>query len=611
MTKIFGMLGTDNLPDATAPKQILARLTDSERKRLDYVSGSNWFLGALKSIRGCLYSKNSKSISIIGQPYWKNPGLTSIATKSGIAESILFAHEERPLSFLTDLYGDFALAIVDSKKNEAFIAIDRFGIGNLAYTQNSSQFIFADNANLIKSVSLFDLEIDAQSIFDYVYFHAIPGPNTIYKNTHRLTPGSFVQFKNNRVETGNYWTPDYCNPHKNSFSSKQEEFFSLLESSIQKYSTTTGTGAFLSGGTDSSTVTGILSKVSNKPVDTFSIGFKAEGYDETEYARITSKHYQTHHHEYYVTPSDVVDAIPKIAAFYDQPFGNASAVPTYYCAKLAKKNGISLLLGGDGGDELFGGNTRYAKQKIFGVFDILPKTLQHNLNKTSSHFPFTKKIVFLRKIQNYIKQASIPMPERLETYNLVNRIGVDNIFEPSFLEQIDRRLPVKLQKHIYNEAKADTTLNRMLAVDLRLTLADNDLRKVTSMCDMAQMNVAFPLLSDELFDFSVHLPDNFKLKGTQLRWFFKEALKEFLPPKVITKSKHGFGLPFGLWMQTDPGLHAIAVESLNSLKNRGIIKKSFIDDLINIHLEDHASYYGTMIWILLMLEQWFQSHIDN
>src|SRR4029453_16815832 len=141
----------------------------------------------------------------------------------------------------------------------------------------------------------------------------------------------------------------------------KDEFISLLQAAVRDASEHARSGAFLSGGTDSSTVSGMLARASDAPAPTFSIGFDVPGYDEMAYARIAARHFGCEQHEYYVTPGDVVDAVPRIAASYDQPFGNASAIPTYYCAKLARESGISRLLAGDGGDELFGGNERYAK----------------------------------------------------------------------------------------------------------------------------------------------------------------------------------------------------------------------------------------------------------
>ena len=381
---------------------------------------------------------------------------------------------------------------------------------------------------------------------------------------------------------------------------------------MRSYATPRNCGAFLSGGTDSSTISGLLGAVTGSPAQTFSIGFDAEGFDEMHYARIAAAHFGTAQHEYYVTPDDVVDAIPRIAAIYDQPFGNASAIPTYYCARLARSHGITRILGGDGGDELFGGNARYARQYQFARYERAPAILRKGvLEPLLRHLPFVDQVALLRKARSYIAQASMPMPERYESYNLLERLGAENVLTPEFLGAIDRAGPIGHMRDVYQAADAGTLINRMLALDFQFTMADNDLPKVTRMCELAGIDVAFPMLDDDLMDFSLTLAPSLKLRGTQLRYFFKRALSDFLPHEIITKEKHGFGLPVGAWLQDHAGLRTLAGDAMLTLRGRGIVRPEFIDQLVDQHLATHAGYYGTMVWILMMLEFWFQRHTAN
>jgi asparagine synthase (glutamine-hydrolysing) len=166
-------------------------------------------------------------------------------------------------------------------------------------------------------------------------------------------------------------------------------------------------------------------------------------------------------------------------------------------------------------------------------------------------------------------------------------------------------------RKIYQDVDAKSLINRMLGLDFQLTLADNDLPKVTRMCDSAGIDVAFPMLYDDVVDFSLKLAPRLKVHGTQLRYFFKKALADFLPAEIIAKEKHGFGLPTGVWLQGVPELRAMAADTLTSLRTRGIIRPDFIDQLLDQHLSTHAGYYGTMVWILLMLELWFERHTGS
>jgi asparagine synthase (glutamine-hydrolysing) len=168
--------------------------------------------------------------------------------------------------------------------------------------------------------------------------------------------------------------------------------------------------------------------------------------------------------------------------------------------------------------------------------------------------------------------------------------------------------PRNLARHIWAGADAKHYVNRMLAFDWKFTLADNDLPKVSRSCELAGVEVSYPFLSDELAAFSARLPVAYKVRGAQLRWFFKRALRDFLPQKILRKKKHGFGLPFGLWLREHRGLQQLAGDTLTELKGRGIVRGAYVDEIVKLHRTDHATYYGVMVWKLIMLEQWFRAH---
>ncbi|HSY29945.1 MAG TPA: asparagine synthase-related protein, partial [Burkholderiaceae bacterium] len=197
-------------------------------------------------------------------------------------------------------------------------------------------------------------------------------------------------------------------------------------------------------------------------------------------------------------------------------------------------------------------------------------------------------------------------PARLETYNLLGRYGPTQVFTEDFLAGADINQPLASLVQTYEQCDANSLINRMLALDLKITLADNDLPKVAKACELAGLDVAFPFLTDDMVSFSARLTPQQKLNGTQLRYFFKEALRGFLPDEIITKQKHGFGLPFGVWLQHHKPLQQLAIDSLNDLKARKIINGVFIDQLVGQHLDEHAGYHGTMVWVLMMMEQWFK-----
>jgi asparagine synthase (glutamine-hydrolysing) len=510
---------------------------------------------------------------------------------------------------LARIGGDFGLATWDNRQRCGLLAVDRIGVHQLVYERLGDALVFGSTLDLVAGYPGVRRDLSSQGIFDYVYYHVCPGPQTIFDGKLRVQPGHVVEFGPNGAQKPRaYWTARYQEQHGADLVDLEREFISLLETSVRDAATGDATGAFLSGGTDSSTVSGMLARVGGKPARTFSIGFDVEGYDEMAYARIAAKHFGCEHHAYYVTPQDVVDAVPKIAAFYDQPFGNASAIPTYYCAKFAREHGVTRLLAGDGGDELFGGNERYSKYHLLSLYQKVPAALrQYLVEPALLSAPGVRHVPLLKKLRSYVEQARPPMPQRYTSYNLLTYLGNGNVFTPEFLDSVNADHPQKLLADAHAPYAGASLINQMQGIDLRFTLADGDLPKVMRMCEMADMDIAFPLLDERVFEFSERLDSDLKLRGTTLRWFFKHALRDFLPPEVLTKEKHGFGLPVGAWLVGHKPLFDLAADSIGMLRQRGIVKPEFIDELLGPRLREHSAYFGTMAWVLMMLGLWLDS----
>jgi asparagine synthase (glutamine-hydrolysing) len=545
-------------------------------------------------------------VAIWGHPRLAEAGLAAHARRHGVTSAVAEGYATKGTDVLGALSGDFALAVLDARSGEALLAIDRMGARPICYATVNGTLVFGSTLDALGAYPSATQAIDPQAIYDYVYFHMVPAPRTIHAGACRLVPGTFLRWRRGVGETGCYWRMRYIEDEKRPFAELKESFLALLRNSVRDTAHGGTVGSFLSGGTDSSTVAGMLGEVTGQPARTYSIGFDAQGYDEMHYARVAARHFGTRHHEYYVTPDDVVSAIPRIAEIHDQPFGNSSAVPTYYCAKLARDDGVDTLLGGDGGDELFGGNERYAKQYVYSLYGDLPRAVRDRL--IGPVLGLLPPVGLLAKAQRYAHNASMPMPARYDNYNLLERFGAANVFTPQFLAAVDRERPSAQMAEVYGGAQADSLINRMLAFDLRYTLADNDLPKVSRSCELARVEARFPMLDDALVAFSARLAPRQKLRGTRLRHFFRNALRGFLPDEILEKTKHGFGLPFGPWMQSHAALRQIALDSLADLKRRQIVRAEFIDQLTSVHLPAHAKYYGTMVWVLMLLEQWLRQH---
>jgi asparagine synthase (glutamine-hydrolysing) len=544
---------------------------------------------------------------ITGLPTWDDAELSEITQQHGAGVALIRAYQAYGKGLLSRLHGPFALTVLDSEG--ALVAIDRIGIHSLSYALQEGVFVFSTSTGGVVRHPHVSRRISPQAVFNYFYFYDVPSPGTIYSGVEKLLPGQFAEFRRGRLERGFYWQLHYDDHNQESFQARRQQFHEILRQTVASSSGDGPIATFLSGGTDSSTVTGILAEIQEKPVNTYSIGFEAEGFDEMEYARLAAKHFGASPHEYYLKPDDIIEAVPLIANTYDEPFANESAVPTYFCAKQAAMDGVRIMLAGDGGDEIFGGNERYAKQMVFEHYGRLPVFLRKQLiEPLANGMPGGDTLLPIRKLRSYIRQASTPLPERMESYNFIYRQSLHEMFEPEFLASVNPDIPIDMLRDAYFRADSGHPINRMLHLDLKFTLADNDLRKVSRMCEAAGIEVRYPLLDDSLVDFSGHLPVRYKVRGRRLRWFFKEALKDFLPREIITKSKHGFGLPFGVWALTHAPLRELVDSNLKTFEGRGYLRTEYIQSTRRQHSEEHSTYFGKMIWVMVMLEQWFRMH---
>jgi asparagine synthase (glutamine-hydrolysing) len=612
---VSGMLGAAAFGDAPLPALVdagtlLFRHPD-ERSGRGAAGSTEVLLSALgdRTSTEFLWADEGVLAALYGTAFWADSEAGAAGGKRAAAADLARAYLQLGPALLDRLRGAFALAIAVDRadRRELLLATDRLGIEPMCFAAKGGALAFGTRADAVAAASGCD-SLDAQALYDYLYFHMVPAPRTVFAGVQRLLPGTLALWRGGGVELRRYWQPRFDEDNGASVAALAADFRQALHDGVARAVEGTGAeraaGCFLSGGTDSSTVAGLLGRVTGEPAPTFSIGFDAQGYDEMDYARVAARHFATVHREYYVTPDDVAQAVAAIAAAHDQPFGNASVLPAYYCARLAKSQRIGRMLAGDGGDELYGGNERYATQALFSLYGRLPPALRGGV--VEPLLAALPAIGPLRRAKGYVRQANQRLPERLQTYNLLERLGPAQVLDAGLLAAVDRDEPLRLLRETYDAALAGSQINRLLALDLRFTLADSDLPKVNRACELAGVEVAYPLLDSAVVDFSLRLRPEHKLKGRQLRWFFKEALRDFLPREVIEKKKHGFGLPFGVWLRRDPALHELAGDTLAALRRRHIVKDTLIDDLLSAKLGEHAGYYGTLVWVLMTLEMWLE-----
>jgi asparagine synthase (glutamine-hydrolysing) len=553
--------------------------------------------------------------AIEGSPHWSRSELHDIAMQSGHAAALLEAYRRFGPELLAHLHGPFACAVIDANAKRGLLAVDRLGIRPLCYARTADGgLVFASTADGVKAHPATGATVTAQGIFNYLYFGAVPAPTSIYAEQAKLLPGQYVAFRDGRVDAAFYWQLGYVRDNQPGEPRAGERLLDELRHAFRRSAAgqdMSRAGAFLSGGLDSSTVAGLLSEAAPGGAHTFTIGFDVAQWDESAYAALAAKHFNTRHHRYCVTPADVAAIIPRIAAAYDEPFGNSSAVPTYYCARMAREAGIEVLFAGDGGDEIFAGNARYAEQKIFEIYQRVPAGLRSGLlEPLIRRLPLGERVRLFRRARRYIELANTPLPDRIALANPIG-YGAAEIFAPEALAAIDAGAPLAIEREVYRRTRGDSYVQRMMHYDLQVILADNDLRKVNRMCELAGVAVRYPMLDEGLVTFAAGVPPNELVKGFRLRHFYKAALKSYLPAEIINKTKHGFGLPFKVWLREDAALSALARDGIAAFGRRGYLRRDFIADLVANLRPGGNPEVTDLGWVILSLELWLQSHASR
>jgi asparagine synthase (glutamine-hydrolysing) len=517
--------------------------------------------------------------------------------------------------FVRRLRGAFALALWDRRRRQLLLAVDHFGMRRLHYIAERREMAFASRLGALLAAPGVTPSVDPRSVYSYLNFGFVPAPETPFVGVRRIPPGHLLLVGEGYRKLEPFWDMTY-----QEVITPEEEAASCLSQSTQQAVsdalrgiTSKDVGAFLSGGTDSSTVVGLMTGITGERVSVFSIGFEEHRYDELQYAELAARHFGAVHHTRIITPEDALVALPRLVQAYDEPFGNNSAIGTFFCAQLAREHGASQLLAGDGGDEIFGGNERYRTDRIFSRYGHLPAVLRRGLLE-----PVLLRLPdgipgLLGRAQRYIRRAKIPNPRRFYSYEFHVAQNARELLAPDFLRATDVDAPWQVLEQHFRRAGVASELNRLLYLDLKLTIGDNDLLKVTRTAELAGIGVRFPLLDLRLVEFTGTLPADFKVRGLEKRYLFKHAFRTLLPRETLAKRKHGFGVPTAEWLRRHSGFRELARDTLLSTRarGRGYFRPGAVEELFALHAADTTAFYGDILWTLLMLELWHCRHADR
>jgi asparagine synthase (glutamine-hydrolysing) len=517
--------------------------------------------------------------------------------------------------FLAELRGVFAIAIWDCRSKSLLLATDRFGVKPICYAATPSAIVFASQPRGILASGRIDKRVNSLAIVNYFNFSVVPAPLCVFEGITKIQPGNCLTWQNGLARTQQYWQMKYPEDAHVSDRRLARELLERMEEAVRLNSgdlPVSRLGCFLSGGTDSSSIVGLVTRLKKAPVKSVSIAFAEERFNELDYAQIAARHFGSQHIVSRLNPADAFRILPTIVALYDEPYANSSVIPTYHCQTLAREHGLDVMLAGDGGDELFGGNERYRTQQIYELYKKIPEVVRHGLIEPAITHVSPDASGVGGKIRRYIQTSNTPNPDRYFRWSMLQYFSPEQILGAGLPFRNGHSDLLAVARAHYHGAFANEELNRLLYIDIRMTLSDNDLPKVARAAELAGVNVRFPFLDHPLVEFSGHLPARLKVKGLEKRYLFKLATRNLLPKPILRKRKHGFGLPIGLWLKTDPKLRGMAEDVLRDPRTyqRGYFQRPFIEKIFAAMDQDDTPFYGDVLWPFLMLELWHRHHVE-
>ena len=521
-------------------------------------------------------------------------------------ETIVHAYEEYGLECVKHLHGMFVFAIWDSSRKRLMLARDRVGKKPLYYTRVDGNLIFASEIKSLLCHPNVKREADVQALADYLSVRYVPAPATLFANIYKVQPGHWLLCENDTIRQECYWDFTFGKTEHRSI----EEYLQGIRQHIyraveERMMADVPVGAMLSGGVDSSIVTGVMSKLTGQPIKTFSIGFDYPEYSELPYAKLVADHFATDHYELVAKSSDLMKYWPLLTWHCDEPVSEASDLGVYLISKLARQH-VKVVLSGEGGDELFAGYPKYVVDWLAGYYHLLPAPVRNRLiTPALDCLPYS-----MRKLKAAARNLSQPAPERwMNWFGVFNGSLRDNLLSASTRARIDLDASRVFRHWLALNPQRDN-LSSMLYLDTKIWLPDNLLMKSDKMTMAASLEARIPLLDYKLIEYAAGIPSSIKIKSLKAKYLLKRAFADFLPEPTLTRKKMGFNVPVGVWFregQRDLIARLLLSERAHS---RGFLNIACVAHLLDEHLRGRTNY-ERQLFILASLELWFRVFIDS
>ncbi len=520
-------------------------------------------------------------------------------------ETIIHAYEEFDVDCLRRLHGMFGFAIWDRHRHRLFLARDRVGKKPLYYTQVNGNFIFASEIKSLLCHPQVRREVDIQALSDFLSVRYVPAPATLFANIYKVPPGHWLLYENGTIQQQCYWDFTFGSieprPIKHYLNGIRAHISRAVE---ERMMADVPVGALLSGGIDSSIITGIMSKFTSQHVKTFSVGFDHPDYSELPYARLVAHHFATDHHELIVKSADMTRYWPLLTWHRDEPVSEPSDLGVYLISKLARQH-VKVVLSGEGGDELFAGYPKYLVDWLAGYYHLLPASIRDQLI-----MPMIERLPYhMRKLKMAAHNLSQPAPQRwMDWFGIFNSALKDRLLSESVKATIDLDACRAFRRLLEQNPQRDH-LSSMLYLDTKIWLPDNLLMKGDKMTMAASLEARIPLLDHHLIEYAASIPSQLKIKTLQAKYLLKRAYADFLPASILTRKKMGFNVPTGIWFregQRELITHLLLSERMRS---RGYFNAQFVARILHDHLEGRTNYQA-QLFTLASLELWLRVFID-
>lgn len=532
-------------------------------------------------------------------------------------ETIVHLYEEFGDKCVERLRGMFAFALWDVSRERLILARDRVGIKPLYYYFNDGVLLFASELKALLEYPEIGREINFNALHDYLTYMCVPAPDTIFQGIHKLEPGHMLICEDGRITIRKYWDlcadsigQDLFLEEVDGEESIKAKLLTLMKEAIEMHLISdVPLGIFLSGGLDSSTIVAMTSEIFDKPVKTFSVGFEDDYYNELDNARLVAERFGTDHHEYIVGPASIKD-IEEILSFFDEPFADSSALPTYYVSKYTKQK-VTVALSGDGGDELFGGYGNYKADKIGALCRKVPSFLRDVLiplvlNPLPDAFDALSKKARIKKILELARMK--PEEGHIFWLRCFSEDAKRELYTSDHLRGFPGRDSMERYTRFFDDSNDTDFINRCIYVDIKTVLPDDYLTKVDRMSMANSLEVRVPFLDHKLLEFAMSISSRYKLRGLTTKYLLKKIMKDKLPEKIIKGIKKGFSMPLARWFREDFSTLINEFLSEETVRRRKYFNYPLIRRLCDEHFTGKKDN-SKELWALICFEIWHRRYV--